>query len=227
MDEASKADVTERLAALERENRRLLWIGGAIVAGAIVLVAEGSGLVRPAGVLEARGLLLKDPAGKVRGRFDVASDGSPRLALLDDQGRDQATLSSTYADSTVLTLYEKGKKRAELSALSHGDSSLSFFDGANDTETAIVLRPDNTLALSFRGPERFVSLALVADSAEGLRFVDEAGRERGRIRLSAEELRDLHKAGALAAPARPKAITSEPGGGGPRPAGRPYVPSAP
>src|SRR5688572_26539101 len=114
MDDPPRDVVIERLETLERANRRLWRFGVGTVVAAIVLLAEGTSLIRPPGIIEAQGFLLKDKSGKVRARLEAAFDGTPQFSLLDDEGTERVTLQTTLDNSASLLFFDRGQARIQL-----------------------------------------------------------------------------------------------------------------
>src|SRR5690348_4956990 len=84
--------ILERLARLERQNRRLKLgsVAAVAVLGALALMAQDRPQTR---TLEAQHFVLKDNNGVVRGRWDADASGS-NLALFDRQQNDRVQLAS-------------------------------------------------------------------------------------------------------------------------------------
>src|SRR3954462_13169160 len=118
MDAPQRDLVIERIEALERENRRLWYVGIAIVCAAIFLLVEGTNLIRPPKIIEAEGFVLKDPSGRVRGKLRMTRGGSPEFALLDEAGHDQVSLHLTFDNGATLDFFDHGQPRIQLTASS-------------------------------------------------------------------------------------------------------------
>ena len=120
----------QRLARLERANRRMKRIGALVlmVAGAALLSGQANG--KDLQHLEVGSLTLKDKDGKTRAALGVNADGWATLTLFDTDGRVRSMLSEESLalldkDRTVrsmliegsLTLFEKdGDPRVRLTA---------------------------------------------------------------------------------------------------------------
>lgn len=85
MDKPMIDALAERVARLERENRRLRW-GGLVAFGCLTLVVIFAGA--DAGkVIEAEKVILRDGKGQMRALFEVKPSGEPGLSLFDDKGK--------------------------------------------------------------------------------------------------------------------------------------------
>lgn len=86
--------ILDRLAKVERQNRRLRWIvaAGFLLPAAVLLWTE----MRTERRVEAREFVLRDSSGAVRARLAVR-DGQPRLVLFDSQGAWRAALASSQS----------------------------------------------------------------------------------------------------------------------------------
>ena len=145
-------DLEQRLARLERTNRRMKRIGALVLVVAAAVLLSGAAQGKDLPHLEVGSLTLKDKAGKMRAslraradgpvwlalfdkdektraRLFAAADGRPRLALLGKAGERQATLTVFADGSPGLLLHDKdGKPRATLTVVADGSPSLALFD---------------------------------------------------------------------------------------------------
>ena len=147
-------NVEQRLARLERANRRQKRIGTlvVVVAAVVLLVAavvllSGQAKGKNLQDLEVRSLTLKDKAGKRRALLAVVADRSPTLALFDKDGKLRAQFRVGADGSPGLFLHDKttmpraalildglflhdkdSKTRAALTAGEDGSTGLVLFD---------------------------------------------------------------------------------------------------
>lgn len=166
-------NVNERLARIERENRRMKMVGAlmlALIAGVFLLaqttpptvqetvmaksftLVDGSGNIRAALAVKddgSAGLRYYDLEGKPRAFFDIGADGSPYLGFFKD-GKPRATFS-TLADGTPgLWVYDKdGEGRAFLCTNEDGSPGLSLFDKDGKVRGAFGVLADGTPTLAF------------------------------------------------------------------------------
>ena len=136
-------DLEQRVAQLERGNRRMKRIGALVlvVAAAALLSGQVKGKYPD---LEVGSLTLKDKAAKTRARLGVSADGSPSLDLLDRDGKTRARLTVLPDGSPGLALFGKdGSVRATLGATATVDKrtgaktkttegTLTLFDAKGD-----------------------------------------------------------------------------------------------
>jgi hypothetical protein len=163
MDKAWMDTATERIDRLERDNRRLIGIVVVTLVGALLLVVEGSGLIRARKTIEGESFVLGDKAGKVRAQLGLKRDGSPQLAFYDLQGRDLVTIETQNNDLAQLTLYSKGERRANLLSAEDGTSYLKFVNREGDEISTLFLYPDDSTGLVFNNGSHAVRMALQAD----------------------------------------------------------------
>lgn len=128
MDEHPMDTVVQRLARVERENRRLKRLGGLMLLGftAVVLMGQTKG----ARVVEAEKFVLRDPTGKVRASLSTLPDSSVGFAILSADGK-SLSLSAEGDGTMGLTMYDKSKKlRAEIFTLADGSGGLALYDAS-------------------------------------------------------------------------------------------------
>jgi hypothetical protein len=166
----AEAAIGHRLDALERDNRRLRRYGvtmlvvlaGFLGVGAALLYFSGAyGLPGSPQMVAARQFLLRDASGNIRGTWGTGEDGSVRLALSDDQGR----------------------QRIRLSLLEDGSAGLTFSDTADRKLAVLGLLPDHTSTLALTDPAgvpRMV-LGVAANGSSNLVFADHSGTTRAGL----------------------------------------------
>jgi hypothetical protein len=200
--------LTKRLDSWEREKRHLLAVGLVVVLASAGLMTHASHLGRRPKVLEAEQFVVRDASGQIRAQLALQKDGTPQLSLYDSQGRDQLVLRGLNDDAATIYLCERGEVRATMSAMSNGSSSVSLIDKDRGTTTGMYVGPDKTTGLTLRNDKSEVQLRVAGDGQAGVRVVDSAGKEAGRL-------------GTEAPPAKPE--PSEP----PKLASRAEAPSPP
>jgi hypothetical protein len=221
----AEAAIVHRMEALERDNRRLRRYGVMMLTVLAIFLGVGASLLYFSGayglpgspqMVAARQFLLRDARGTIRGTWGTGEDGSVRLALNDDQGR----------------------QRIRLSLLEDGSAGLTFADTADRKLAVLGLLPDQTTTLALTDPAgvpRMV-LGVAANGSSNLVFADHSGTTRAGLGVDSrgigtftladrsgggtpEELLDTlqaERSDSVEAPAPP----------GPAPRGRPPRPSS-
>ena len=150
--------IEERLAQLERKNRRLTLALMSVGMAAVMAVAMGQGA--PAVVtqaVKARSFILVDDDGKVRGIFGVVK-GGPLLSMYDENGKGRATLTvSSYGPGLTLR-DENGKERATLTAVKPGPLLRLFDQNGKERATLAVVKAGPLLSLDDENGEVLRSL---------------------------------------------------------------------
>ena len=103
--ESTLEALSNRVAKLEAQNRRLKKAGIALVIAATSIIAMGQAPVKR--IVTADEFILKDSAGIVRAKLGFAGvSNEPTLTLIDANGRERANLTTEaieFADSTGTT----------------------------------------------------------------------------------------------------------------------------
>src|SRR5215831_3067790 len=90
MSELTIETLLPRLERLERENRLLKWLGGALVIAAVAAMLVNAKrpelILSPTRIIEAEKFVLKDSSGKVRA---VLGEGESTLGFLSNSGGSQ------------------------------------------------------------------------------------------------------------------------------------------
>jgi hypothetical protein len=170
-------DVNERLDGLERELRRLAWLGTAVLAGFLVPLAGATDLFR-----RPREVALRDRTGQLRAR--LAQDGDDaELAFHDPQGRPQARLQAMANGTSSLSLFDLGRVRLFLMASPDGPASLSFIDTGEGpkSRSELFMGADGTTGLDLGNDRLSVVTAVQPDGLGGVFVSDQDGTERGRV----------------------------------------------
>lgn len=129
MSEPTLDILTQRLARLERENRRLKGLGAVALVGIVALVLMGHS-AEGRKVVEADQFVLRLPDGQVRGELNFVGDGAVRLALYDrDRTRRLQLVVAVPDGAPALTFYDKNSQpRALLALKNDGTPQLEFYD---------------------------------------------------------------------------------------------------
>ncbi len=153
--EQSSTELIERLkcleyrqAELQRTNRRLGSVTGAIVviAGALILMGQ----TRQPQSLEATEFVLRGSDGKVRGAMGMLPDGAVGMNLTDIKGQTRITLDIAADGSPGLDFYDpQGKLRATFALSASGTPGLGLYDETGKLRTSIDVPAANTPGLAF------------------------------------------------------------------------------
>ena len=139
-----------KLSELQRSNRRLRLIVGALVltGGALITMAQtGSGVSES---VEARQFVLRDSTGRVRAALGSSPDGAVGLNLDDASGHTLATLDVERNGSPGLDLYDQnGKRRALVALAPQGTPGVGLYDPQGKLRTSLDVPAANTPGLAF------------------------------------------------------------------------------
>ncbi len=139
-----------KLAELQRSNRRLRLMIGALVltGGALMTMAQSSSGVSES--LEARQFVLRDDSGRVRAALGSTPDGAVGLNLDDASGRTLITLDVEGNGSPGLDLYDHtGKRRAIIALAQQGTPGVGLYDAHGKLRTSLDVPAANTPGLAF------------------------------------------------------------------------------
>ena len=140
-------DLEQRLARLERGNRRMKRIGALVlvVAGAALLSGQAKGKDLPD--LEVGSLTLRDKDGRRRAVLSARADGPVRLALIDKEGK--ALAGFIMGEFAAVFLSDKaGTMRVKLGLAPDGSPALILSDKDGRPRAGIdVLAGSPTLTL--------------------------------------------------------------------------------
>jgi hypothetical protein len=137
-----------RQAELQRTNRRLASVIGAIIVmtGALVLMGQTTQPQR----LEATEFVLRGSDGKVRGAMGVLPDGAIGLNLADIKGQTRITLDVEPDGSPGLDFYDpQGKLRATFALSANGTPGLGLYDETGKLRTSLDVPAAKTPGLAF------------------------------------------------------------------------------
>lgn len=167
--------LTQRLEAVERDNRRLRRLGVMMLVGvgillglttAIMVVASRHGMpgMVPQ-VTEARKFLLRDPQGRIRGVWGTNEEGAAQLILQDTVGRG----------------------RLRVTVLPDGSSGVAFVDSVNHTRIVLGILPDESanIALADPGGKTRTVLGIAPNGSATLVFADRGGSTKAGIGVDA------------------------------------------
>jgi hypothetical protein len=104
---ASLQSLSERVARLEMQNRRLKKGGVTVLILAFAVMAMGQ--AQPRRVLEANEFVLKDAAGRMRARLSMEMTNRPTLTFYSENGGIPASLAG--GDEPFLTLNRTESKQ--------------------------------------------------------------------------------------------------------------------
>ena len=128
MTELTLGAVAKRVELLERENRFMKRVGGAVLLVFAAVMSLGqAGRATP--VVEAQRFLIRDPnTGKGRAALSLLQDGSVGLSMTALDGK-SLSLSADAGGKMGLTLHDNTRKlRAELFAGTDGAAALALRD---------------------------------------------------------------------------------------------------
>jgi len=137
-------------ADLQRTNRRLGSVTGALllVSGALALMGQTG--TRQAQSLEAEQFVLRGSDGKVRGAMGITPDGTVGLNLADVKGQTRITLDVAADGSPGLDFYDpQGKLRATFALGPTGTPGLGLYDANGKLRTSLDVPAPNTPGLAF------------------------------------------------------------------------------
>ena len=112
-------DLEQRLARLERANRRMKRIGTLVVVVAAAVVLSGAADGKDLPDLVVRSLTLKDKDGKTRARLAMVYE-SPHLDLFDKDGKRRVMLSAIHDRADLVFFAKDGKSRVSLGLFDKG-----------------------------------------------------------------------------------------------------------
>jgi hypothetical protein len=155
--EQSSAELIERLKCLERKqaelqrtNRRLGSLTGAmlLITGALVLMGQTA--MRQPQSLEADQFVLRGIDGKMRGAMGVLPDGAVGFNLTDVKGQTRITLDIAANGAPGLDFYDpQGKLRATFALGPSGTPGFGLYDDTGKLRTSLDVPAPNTPGLAF------------------------------------------------------------------------------
>ena len=139
-----------RQAELQRTNRKLGSLTGALllVSSALLVMAQ-TGTRQPQS-LEAEQFILRGSDGKVRGTMGITPDGAVGFSLADVRGKTRITLDVEAHGSPGLDFYDsQGKLRATFALGPTGTPGLGLYDASGKLRTSLDVPAPNTPGLAF------------------------------------------------------------------------------
>jgi hypothetical protein len=202
-------ELVQRVAVLERDNRRLRRLGVAalLVLGALGVLAQARprlpvAAAAPAGAreVEVERLILRDAAGRLGATLGWQADRSPALTLYGADGRTaRVTLTVGADDAPGLALFDAaGRPRATLalfraeaapagSGARDPSPALALYDATGRARAALTAAGDAArLDLADRTGEPRAVLRARADGEPALELRDGEGRPRAGVALLAD-----------------------------------------
>jgi len=157
--EQSSGELIERLICLEqrqtdlqRTNRRLGSVTGALLLMTGALLLMGQTGTRQAQSLEAEQFVLRGSDGKVPGAMGITPDGAVGLNLADVKGQTRITLDVAANGSPGLDFYDaQGKLRATFALGPTGTPGLGLYDTSGKLRTSLDVPAVSTPGLAFYG----------------------------------------------------------------------------
>lgn len=162
--------MSERIAGLEQEQRRLLsecrrWrrVGTGMLAGLLVVALAGAKAVSDLQTVEAGHFVLRDTDGRIRAALAIRPDGTPGLGFFD----------------------AKGTPRMSFDLAADGAPGVNLYDTNGILKGALAIRPDGTPGLGLFGTEGKVGLSLdiTPKGTPGVNLFDPAGQVRGALAI--------------------------------------------
>ncbi len=184
MTERGLKILSDRLARVEREHRRLRRLGAAAVVGLAAVVLLGQAAPDTvAQTIEAQQFVLRDPSGRIRAVLHVRADGLPQLDFRDAAGTLRVSLG-VFGEMAALRLTDaKGKGGAILRTHQDNRPGLTFMDGTDTRRMTLFLSHNGSSTLAFSDSRRASRLVLnsIENGPMGLFFYDAGGRLRSLL----------------------------------------------
>ncbi|MBU4272302.1 MAG: hypothetical protein KKE86_14320 [Planctomycetes bacterium] len=140
--------IEERVAELERKNRRLTWMltvaGGTVALLVVLAVASG---MAPAGdapleIVTAREFRLVDAQGRLRAKLVTDKEGSG-LVLADEKGQARASLAVKEEGPWLVLIDEKGKPAVTICDGNGGGGILEVFNPLGNSVVNVQANKEN------------------------------------------------------------------------------------
>jgi hypothetical protein len=198
-------ELETRLAALEKQNRRLRR--GAVLLGLGALAALLAGAARPRSrvvtatefrLVDSKGtvkgsfladkngpvLALRDAMGRARARVSVGADGAPRVELADSAEKVRAALALGPAGSPELAFTdESARERAGLRVTPAGLPRFDLSDGAGKNRASLGVDSEGEAAVSLADADANprAALSVESDGSPRLKLSDADGAPRASL----------------------------------------------
>jgi hypothetical protein len=115
--------VEERLARLERENRRLKRVGGVVIVLCLVCVSAGAYLA------QSDPVKVEDAAGTTRVQLTMTDSDESAMELFDRAGVRRIFIGENTDKRPNMTFYDgRGLRRIFLGFTTNGQPNLTFYD---------------------------------------------------------------------------------------------------
>ena len=155
--EQISGDLSDRLERLERKqaelqrtNRRLSSVTGALLLLAGGLSLMGQTARREPHILEAEQFVMRDNHGTVRGAMGITPDGAVGLNLADAKGHTRITLDISADGLPGLDFYDsQGKLGATFAMDPIGTARLGLFNASGKLRTTLDVNAPHTPGLAF------------------------------------------------------------------------------
>jgi hypothetical protein len=137
--------LSNRLRILENRSRRARVLGviASIFVAALGLMGQGPGRLGESDIIPQRGLKIETQAAQARAILENEVR-SQHFVLMDENGKERASLSADRAGSVFLVMFDAGgKNRVNLSLTPQGPS-LAFYDPSGQART--ILGSTSTVA---------------------------------------------------------------------------------
>lgn len=129
-----------RLDRLERRQRGLLAVLGALVAVFAFTSARGDG-----DVLRVRRVEIVDGEGRVRAELAIDADGSAGVFLKDDQGRLRGCFVHDASQTGMFALDDGGQIRVGAAQFAHGGGGFALHGPEGKGSAVLYLKGDGSL----------------------------------------------------------------------------------
>jgi hypothetical protein len=137
----SEIELRQRLEKLERNNRRLKWLGIAALALVAGLVTIAATQPVPDKIV-AHEFDMVDSTGKIRIRMGLSSEGMPGIVLSDAQGKPRAAMTLSPSGESDIGLSDaQGKPRVLMSADPSGEPEIDLSDSQGNARVEIGVDP--------------------------------------------------------------------------------------
>jgi hypothetical protein len=181
--------VGERLARLERQNRRLtlILVCLAPVVAALVLMGFTSVEEQLQGLknlqvrqIETERLVIRDANGFLRGWLGIAEDGT-RLVFYDQNGRQRAGFGMTSQNEPALAIFDPNQQTRIVLGLADGWPGLVIRDAGGLKRIALQTQPDWATLFFFDGRERKRAGIGLAKESAAVNLLDEYSVDRAGL----------------------------------------------
>ena len=141
-------------AKLQRSNRRLRMMTGAVLlfSSAMVLMAQGTPQIVDS--VDARQFVLHDSSGKVRAALGTTDDGAVGLNMIDAKDHSRITLDVASNGTPGLDFFDQdGKLRGTFAMGPEGNSGIGLYGPNGHLRTSVDVPASKTPGLAFYNQE--------------------------------------------------------------------------